>query len=101
MTRQWPLATRWISFGDRDRARGHGEARFGAKRPPPGRQDDAASISSKLAGLSAAHADCGSRASLPAGRHQRTGAGGHLVEGLLMAGGEMFDAVDEGMNDLR
>ncbi len=61
-------------------------------------QNRAAAISRKLAGLSTIVQI------LDAAHHCREGEssepvlGAHMVEGLLMAGRELFDAVDEGMN---
>jgi len=79
-------------FGDR-----RGNTRPGGKRASASRLDEAASISRKLAGLGAI------MQILEAAHHCREEdtnepvLGVHLVEGLLMAGRELFDAVDEGM----
>lgn len=80
-------------FGCRNR----GEDRSEAKRAPPSWRDQGASISRKLAGLSAVIQV------LEAAHHCRDEdtnepvLGRYLVEGLVMAGRELFDAVNEGM----
>ena len=83
-------------FGDRHRAQGH--PRSEATWARANGQDQAASISRKFAGLSAI------MQILEAAHHCREEdtnepvLGVHLVEGLLMAGRELFDAVDDGLS---